>query len=101
MATEHPPQQRPPRRNGNRRKVVIAPVRGSTVLVILIGVPMIWIWLFLALKIILGSLADAETLDNIEGLLTAFAVLTIPATEFLRTIVAKWKGDAPSTEESE
>ena len=40
--------------------------------------PVVVVWLTLAARIIWSATSNAETLDNIEGLLTALAVLTIP-----------------------
>jgi len=38
----------------------------------------VFVWLFLAARIVWSASSNPETLDNIEGLLTALAVLTIP-----------------------
>ena len=40
--------------------------------------PVVVVWLILAARIIWSASSNPETLDNIEGLLTALAVLTIP-----------------------
>ena len=40
--------------------------------------PVVFTWLFLAARIVWSASANPETLDNIEGLLTALAILTVP-----------------------
>jgi len=51
-----------------------------------VGVPIIWVWLILAGAIVHGAITDPTVLESIEGLLTALAVLTIPAMEIIRMI---------------
>jgi hypothetical protein len=38
----------------------------------------VFVWLFLAARIVWSASSNPETLANIEGLLAALAVLTIP-----------------------
>jgi hypothetical protein len=40
--------------------------------------PVVVVWLVLAARIIWSATSNPDTLDSIEGLLTALAVLTIP-----------------------
>ena len=47
---------------------------------------MVFVWLVLAARIIWSASSNANTLDNIEGLLTALAVLTIPVSAGLGKI---------------
>ena len=47
---------------------------------------MVFVWLTLAARIIWSASSNANTLDNIEGLLTALAVLTIPVSAGLGKI---------------
>jgi len=55
------------------------------------------VWLFLAYQIITGAINDAGVRDEIEGLLTALAVLTIPfmslITEMMRRYQRELKDD--------
>jgi hypothetical protein len=57
-----------------------------------IGVPLISVWLLLASVIIWRAANDKDVLENIEGLLTGLAVLTIPATQFIQGVLRKWNG---------
>jgi energy-coupling factor transporter transmembrane protein EcfT len=47
-------------------------------IILIIFAPTVFVWLFLAARIVISSTTSSSTLDNIEGLLTALAVLTIP-----------------------
>jgi hypothetical protein len=53
-------------------------ITGGQLLVGLIFFPVVVTWLVLAARIVWSASSNPETLDNIEGLLTALAVLTIP-----------------------
>jgi len=51
---------------------------GRELIVLVIFAPVVFTWLFLAARIIISATTSSSTLDSIEGLLTALAVLTIP-----------------------
>ena len=51
---------------------------GRELIQLVIFTPVVFTWLFLAARIIWSASSNPDTLDNIEGLLTALAVLTIP-----------------------
>jgi hypothetical protein len=51
---------------------------GRELIILVIFAPVVFVWLFLAARIIISATTSSSTLDNIEGLLTALAVLTIP-----------------------
>ena len=59
----------------DRDKVTLS---GRELIILVIFTPVVFTWLFLAARIIWSASSNPETLDNIEGLLTALAVLTIP-----------------------
>ena len=61
---------------GNSRESVT--LSGKELIQLVIFAPVVFTWLFLAARIIWSASSNPETLDNIEGLLTALAVLTIP-----------------------
>ena len=60
----------------NRKEKVT--LSGRELIVLIIFTPVVFTWLFLGARIIWSASSNPETLDNIEGLLTALAVLTIP-----------------------
>tara|TARA_R100000808_G_scaffold21486_1_gene46402 strand:+ start:404 stop:661 length:258 start_codon:yes stop_codon:yes gene_type:complete len=62
---------------------------GSELLRLIIFTPVVITWLVLATRIIWSATSSKETLDSIEGLLTALAVLTIPVSAGLNEL---WKG---------
>ncbi len=53
-------------------------VTGVQLLVGIIFVPVVMVWLALGARIIWSATGNVETLQNIEGLLTALAVLSLP-----------------------
>ena len=57
-----------------------------------IAVVVIPTWLILASLIVYGAIRDPEVLDNIEGLLTALAVLTIATVKIIDETMRKWLG---------
>jgi len=67
MASENDPPQ--------RESVTLS---GKELIQLVIFAPVVFTWLFLAARIIWSASSNPDTLDNIEGLLTALAVLTIP-----------------------
>ena len=77
MATEEPNKK-----NG-KENVTLS---GRELIQLVIFTPVVFVWLFLASRIIWSASSNAETLDNIEGLLTALAVLTIPVSAGLGKI---------------
>tara|TARA_Y100001938_G_scaffold4387_2_gene5529 strand:- start:6703 stop:6987 length:285 start_codon:yes stop_codon:yes gene_type:complete len=74
---------------------------GTQLITFLIFFPIVIVWLFLAARIVWSASSNPETLDSIEGLLTALAVLSLPVagglSEILRAyaseISEKKKGD--------
>ena len=61
--------------NDGRESVTLS---GKELIQLVIFAPVVFTWLFLAARIIWSASSNPDTLDNIEGLLTALAVLTIP-----------------------
>jgi len=59
---------------------------GKELIQLVIFAPVVFVWLTLAARIIWSASSNANTLDNIEGLLTALAVLTIPVSAGLGKI---------------
>ena len=66
---------------------------GRELIVLIIFAPVVFVWLFLAARIVVSATTSSSTLDNIEGLLTALAVLTIPVSAGLGKLFASgWGG---------
>jgi|TARA_R110002167_G_scaffold164242_3_gene361189 hypothetical protein len=53
-------------------------ITGVQLLVGIIFIPVVMVWLALGARIIWSATGNPETLDQIEGLLTALAVLSLP-----------------------
>ena len=66
---------------------------GRELIVLIIFAPVVFVWLFLAARIVVSATTSSSTLDNIEGLLTALAVLTIPVSAGLgKLFESGWGG---------
>ena len=65
-----------------------AQLTGRELLILVIFAPVVFTWLFLGARIIWSASSNPQTLDSIEGLLTALAVLTIPVSAGLGEL---WK----------
>jgi|TARA_Y100000310_G_C20603350_1_gene774215 hypothetical protein len=72
---------------GNGRDKVT--LTGRELIVLVIFTPVVFVWLFLGARIVWSASSNPETLDNIEGLLTALAVLTIPVSAGLAKLFEK------------
>ena len=70
MASEQQPD--PPKKRASG-KVTLS---GQELSILIIFCPTVFVWLFLAARIVISATTSASTLENIEGLLTALAVLT-------------------------
>ena len=68
-------------------------ITGAQLLIAIIFLPVVIVWLTLAARIIWSASSNPETLDNIEGLLTALAVLTIPVSHGLSEVFKAFGGD--------
>ena len=67
---------------------------GRELIVLVIFAPVVFCWLFLAARIIISATTSSNTLENIEGLLTALAVVTIPVSAGLgKLFESGWGGD--------
>tara|TARA_Y100000310_G_scaffold322428_1_gene381481 strand:- start:378 stop:632 length:255 start_codon:yes stop_codon:yes gene_type:complete len=76
-----------------KKKGVDVIMSGATIIAGVVSFAIVGVWLLLAFKIIEGAIANTAVLDNIEGLLTALAVLTIPASKIVEGVIEKWKGE--------
>ena len=65
-----------------------AQLTGRELIILVIFAPVVFTWLFLGARIIWSASSNPQTLDSIEGLLTALAVLTIPLSA---GIEERWK----------
>ena len=77
--------------NGNGKDKVT--LSGQELIQLVIFTPVVFVWLFLAARIVWSASSNPETLDNIEGLLTALAVLTIPVSAGLGKIFEGGRDD--------
>ena len=67
-------------------------ITGAQLLIAVIFMPVVVVWLVLAARIIWSATSNPDTLDGIEGLLTALAVLTIPVSAGLGKVFEAFSG---------
>ena len=65
-----------------------AQLTGRELIILVIFAPVVFTWLFLGARIIFSASSNPQTLESIEGLRTALAVLTIPVSAGLSEL---WK----------
>ena len=88
MADEEEPQEE--LKTKDPGKVTLS---GRELIVLIIFAPVVFVWLFLAARIVISATTSSSTLDSIEGLLTALAVLTIPVSAGLgKLFESGWGG---------
>ena len=73
-----------------KKKKESVPLSGRELIILVIFTPTVFVWLFLAARIIISATTSSSTLENIEGLLTALAVLTIPVSGGLGKLFEGW-----------
>jgi len=76
-------------------------ITGSQLLIAILFTPCVITWLVLAARIIWSASSNPETLDNIEGLLTALAVLTIPISQGLSKLWEAYGNETHSSNKGE
>jgi len=74
---------------------------GREMIVLIIFGPCVFVWLFLASRIVISATTSSSTLENIEGLLTALAVLTIPVSAGLGKLFEGGWGDKEKPDKEE
>jgi tellurite resistance protein TehA-like permease len=51
---------------------------GKELIILIVFAPCVFTWLFLAARIVMSATTSQNVLENIEPLLTALAILTVP-----------------------
>ena len=91
--TQAPPQESqepvPPRSEGTT-------ITGIQLLTGIIFIPVVMVWLALGARIIWSASENPETLDSIEGLLTALAVLSLPVSAGLGKLFEAFSSEVTS-----
>ena len=59
---------------------------GRELVVLIIFAPVVFTWLFLAARIVMSATTSQTVLQNIEPLLTALAILTVPVSMGLQKL---------------
>ena len=76
-------------------------ITGVQLLVGVIFVPVVMVWLALGARIIWSATGNPETLDQIEGLLTALAVLSLPVSMGLQKLFEAFGSEIESRKRDE
>ena len=59
---------------------------GKELIILIIFAPVVFTWLFLAARIVMSATTSQNVLENIEPLLTALAILTVPVSMGLQKL---------------
>ena len=59
---------------------------GGDIVRLTIAAPVVFVWLFLGSRIIISATTSQGVLENIEPLLLALSILTIPVTSILQSL---------------
>ena len=62
--------------DGEKKEASKVTLTGRELIVLIIFAPVVFVWLFLGARIVISATTSSSTVENIEGLLTALAVLT-------------------------
>ena len=86
--------------DGEKKESSKVTLSGRELIVLIIFAPVGFVWLFLAARTVISATTSSSTLDSIEGLLTALAVLTIPVSAGLgKLFESGWGGGDKEEEE--
>jgi len=59
---------------------------GKELIILIVFAPCVFTWLFLAARIVMSATTSQNVLENIEPLLTALAILTVPVSMGLQKL---------------
>ena len=66
---------------------------GGDIVRLVIAAPVVFVWLFLGSRIIISATTSQGVLENIEPLLLALSILTIPVTSILQSLFKSSDGN--------
>lgn len=66
---------------------------GRELIILIVFAPCVFTWLFLAARIVMSATTSQNVLENIEPLLTALAILTVPVSMGLQKLFEGISGD--------
>ena len=79
MAEENEPEE--PKKEPQKTTLT-----GKELIILIIFAPVVFTWLFLAARIVMSATTSQNVLENIEPLLTALAILTVPVSMGLQKL---------------
>ena len=79
MAEEREPEE--PKKEPSKTTLT-----GKELISLIVFAPVVFTWLFLAARIVMSATTSQTVLDNIEPLLTALAILTVPVSMGLQKL---------------
>jgi len=79
---EEEEEQKPERREEINR----VQMTSGDIVRLIIAAPVVFVWLFLGARIIISATTSTAVLENIEPLLLALSILTIPVTAILSSL---------------
>ena len=79
---EEEEEQKPERQEGPNR----VQMTSGDIVRLIIAAPVVFVWLFLGSRVIISATTSTAVLENIEPLLLALSILTIPVTGILASL---------------
>ena len=79
---EEEEEQKPERREETNR----VQMTSGDIVRLIIAAPVVFVWLFLGSRVIISATTSTAVLENIEPLLLALSILTIPVTGILASL---------------
>ena len=81
------------RLKGTEEKADKIQMTGGDIVRLVIAAPVVFVWLFLGSRIIISATTSQGVLENIEPLLLALSILTIPVTSILQSLFKSSDGN--------
>ena len=79
MAEEKEPEEQ-------KKEPTKTTLSGKELIILIVFAPCVFTWLFLAARIVMSATTSQNVLENIEPLLTALAILTVPVSMGLQKL---------------
>jgi len=79
MAEEREPEEQ-------KKEPTKTTLSGKELIILIVFAPCVFTWLFLAARIVMSATTSQNVLENIEPLLTALAILTVPVSMGLQKL---------------
>jgi energy-coupling factor transporter transmembrane protein EcfT len=93
MAEENEDQEESKKGESQKESAGKTTLTGRELVILIIFAPCVFVWLFLAARIVMSATTSQTVLENIEPLLTSLAILTVPVSMGLVKLFEGLGGD--------